>query len=139
MTSHTGTDLGGEKGMSLSMFVLKWRGVIGVVTVAFALYALWQAIAIADAGVIHQIPQLEGDGGGALLFAVVLAVAGMIAMWSPIVAVWLYFLAMLIGTIVALLYQDLMLWFWVAGTLALCVASLTSIRRARHRPRAGAA
>lgn len=115
------------------MFVVRWNLVVGIVSVAFAVYAAWQAIAIAQAGVVNQIPQLEGDGGGSLLFAVVLATAGIAGMWKPVVALPLYAITLVIGVLVALIYQDLMLWFWDLGALILGAVTVFSARKARQR------
>ena len=115
------------------MFVVRWNLVVGIVSVAFAVYAAWQAIAIAQAGVVNQIPQLEGDGGGSLLFAVVLATAGIAGMWKPVVALPLYAITLVIGVLVALIYQDLMLWFWDFGALILGAVTVFCARKARQR------
>ncbi len=115
------------------MFVVRWNLVVGIVSVAFAVYAAWQAIAIAQAGVVNQIPQLEGDGGGSLLFAVVLATAGIAGMWKPVVALPLYAITLVIGVLVALIYQDLMLWFWDLGALILGAVTVFSACKARQR------
>ncbi|WDL96200.1 hypothetical protein [Alicyclobacillus sp. ALC3] len=117
------------------MFVVRWKIIVGIVSVVFATYAASQAIAIAQAGVANQIPQLEGDGGGALLFAVVLATAGIAGMWKAIIALPLYAITLIIGVLVALIYQDLMLWFWDFGVLILGAATVFGARQAQQRRR----
>lgn len=112
------------------MWVLKLKTMTGVFTILFALYAGWQSIAIAQAGVLHKIPQLEGDGGGALLFAAACAIAGIVTLVRPVFAIPIYALSVLTGLLVGVFYQDFMLWFWSAAACLFGVLCFVSVHRA---------
>ncbi|MDQ0188710.1 hypothetical protein JI721_13055 [Alicyclobacillus cycloheptanicus] len=115
------------------MRFLKW--ITAIVTCLFALYTALQAMQIASAGAVNQIPQLEGDGGGGMVFALLCFIAGVLCMLKPIIALFCYTLTVLAGVVVGIIYDDPVLWMWAGGALILTGCCYASHRwKKTHRP-----
>jgi hypothetical protein len=90
-------------------------------SLAFAVYAGIESYQIASAGVTYAVPQLEGDGGGGLLIAVVAAISGAIAF----IRLWIAQIGLAITSLLALgvgtAFADRItsLWAWVPVLLIL--------------------
>lgn len=110
---------------------------IGALTVLFGAYAAHQSYSIAYAGALNQIPQLEGDGGGGLIFSALMVCAALIGLLSPLWSSILFLASMVIAVLVGSFYQDPVMLWWSALPLLLAVLNLLAPRRSRKRRRLG--
>ncbi|MCL6516068.1 hypothetical protein [Alicyclobacillus sp.] len=104
-----------------------WRrlaqGATGLVGVLAAVWVGLQSYAIAAVGVGNAIPQLEGDGGAGMVFALLFLV-GAVLIWVRPRWAWMpLLLAMVPGLLAGWLYQDVTMWGWCLVPALLAAAS----------------
>ena len=115
------------------MFTLKHG--IGVLAILFSLYVAFQAMLIASNGALYQIPQLEGDGGGGLIFALLCLIAGFLTWLRPRIAAAVFLVAAAVTVLVGLIYQDRIEMFWCAVPLVCAIADFYVYIRDCHNLR----
>lgn len=96
--------------------------IAGVAALALAIYAGIQSYLIAQVGILNQIPQLEGDGGGGVAFAVLCFITAILVLFKPMVSVILFVVSALLALLVGLTYQDPIPMYWSLGPLVLAAA-----------------
>lgn len=109
--------------------------IVGVLAFAFAIYTGIQSYMIAQIGIVNQIPQLEGDGGGGVVFTALLVLIGILALFKPFLAVFLFVFSALLSLLVGLTYQDPVTMYWSIGPFLLSLLLLLSryIQRRKHK------
>jgi hypothetical protein len=109
--------------------------VVGILAGAFSVYTAVQSFAIAHVGVTVQSAQLEGDGGGGLLFALLCLVSGVVVLAKPFISVFTFVVSAVVTIFVGMTYSDDIMIIWSVVPIILAATSLYmhySTRR-RHR------
>ncbi|QSO54289.1 hypothetical protein JZ785_11270 [Alicyclobacillus curvatus] len=107
-----------------------------VLTFVFGVYSGIQSYRIAAAGAAQQIPQLQGDGGGGLVFALVCVIAAVVVLKRPSIGVWLLSGAAVIAGFVGLSFGDPSMYWWAIAALALAVLDFVihrMLKSTKHR------
>jgi len=110
---------------------LKW--LTGICALALAIYAIAQSLEILQVGVTNQIPQLEGDGGGGILFAVLTFISALACLIKPLVAFLLFLITTLLSTFISFLFSDPLLLTWSAISITLAALSFLAHRARKNR------
>ncbi|MCY0876928.1 MAG: hypothetical protein OWT28_11765, partial [Firmicutes bacterium] len=90
------------------------------------------AYQIAHAGAVLGIPQLEGDGGGSMVYALVSVVGAVTVLRFTRIASVIFLLAALMAVLISLLYADNAVMLWAVASVLLSGASWWAHRRARR-------
>ncbi len=90
-------------------------------TMVLAIYSGVQSYRIAAAGAVQQIPQLQGDGGGGLVFAVLCLIGAVVLLKRPFIATWILAVATVLVAFVGLSFGDPAMYWWSGITLVLTV------------------
>ncbi len=107
-----------------------------VLTFVLGVYSGIQSYRIAAAGAAQQIPQLQGDGGGGLVFALLCIVAAVVALKRPSIGVWVLACATILVGFVGLSFGDASMYWWAVAALALAVFDFVIhriLKSTRHR------
>ncbi|MCL6452931.1 MAG: hypothetical protein K6T78_04775 [Alicyclobacillus sp.] len=105
------------------------------IALLFAVYTGYDAYTLTRVGAVNDIPQLLGDGGGSLVFTVLVALGAINALWLPRVGAGVFLVATVVAVLVALLYQDTTSWYWAGGSVVLCGGQVALRQSRRHRLR----
>ena len=108
---------------------------ICVMACAFAVFVAAQSYLIAHMGALYQIPQLEGDGGGGMLVAVLCMIGGGLIFFRLWAADTAFLLAALTALLVGLSFQDsTTAWWSIAPFLFACllIALLVSTKKPKY-------
>ncbi len=112
---------------------LLMKSILALVAAGFAIYAGLQAELIAQVGVIQNIPQLEGDGAGNFIFAVLCLLCGVLIFIRPLLA----FISCLLATVVVLYvgfaYQDTTSLLWTIVPIGLAISTFVLDRFDRKK------
>lgn len=116
-----------------------WRrrlvnGFAGLMCVLAAVWIGLQSYAIAAVGVGNAIPQLEGDGGAGVIFAVMLLLGGILLWWRPLWSTVPFALALAPALLAGWLYQDVTMWWWCLAPVLFGLAGV-GLHRWRRRTR----
>ncbi|WP_067934976.1 hypothetical protein [Alicyclobacillus kakegawensis] len=95
------------------------RFVLPIISAVVAVVSGWQAMALAEVGVQQQIPQLEGDGGAGMVFALLCLAGGVTALFRRWLGCALFLLAALVGAWAGVVFADLLTGLWSIAPLAL--------------------
>jgi hypothetical protein len=106
---------------------------VAILSALLAVFAAIQSYTIAYVGTANQIPQLEGDGGGGIVFAALCLLAAILVLWRPIISMWLYGLALVVILLTGYLYEDRAMWLWGAAALVLGILSWVAHRAWKMR------
>lgn len=99
---------------------------IALAAIGLAIYTGVQSYLIAQVGIVNQIPQLVGDGGGGMVVTALCALAGLLALFKTLPAAVLFVLSTLTAILVGLTYQDPTTLLWAVGPFVFAVAILFS-------------
>lgn len=110
---------------------MKW--ITALLCLAVAVWTFWQSYQIASAGVLNNIPQLQGDGGGGLVFAVLCVAAALFTLWRPWIAVVVLVVNALTIILVGFLFGDSTVYLWAGAALVLAILSAVAHRQWRMR------
>ncbi|QQE81012.1 hypothetical protein [Alicyclobacillus sp. SO9] len=113
--------------------VLDLKVIISILTGLFVAYTVWQSYLIASTGALYHIPQLEGDGGGGLVFAGLCFIAGVALFIRPILSAVIYVLAALVISFIAVAFQDSIDFLWTLIALSLGTLAVVSRIRSKRR------
>lgn len=108
------------------------KSLIVFVAASFALYAGLQAEVIAQVGVTQHIPQLEGDGAGNFVFAVLCLVSGFFVLIKPLIAVGSFALTAVVEFYVGMTYQDHTALLWTVLPVVLSIVCLAVYQSERN-------
>ncbi|MCL6627536.1 hypothetical protein [Alicyclobacillus shizuokensis] len=111
------------------------RVVLLVVSAVVAVVSGWQALWVAEVGAEQQIPQLEGDGGAGLVFALLCLAGGVAALFRRWLGCALFSLAALAGVWAGVVFADLVTGLWAVAPLALGFVAWWKGGRCRGRSR----
>ncbi len=109
------------------------RWLIEVCALALALYTGFQSILISQIGFNNQIPQLEGDGGGGIIFAFLTFLAAIIYLIKPTLAIIIFLLSTIVSAFSSFLFGDSVILLWSAGTVILAFLCYLANRISRRR------
>lgn len=112
------------------------RILLTVLSAVLGIYTGIQSYRIAAAGATQQIPQLQGDGGGGLVFAALCVIGAVLILKRPLFAAAALLFAALLVSFVALSFGDLVIFWWALAALCLSVCSYVVHRLSksiRHR------
>jgi hypothetical protein len=110
---------------------MKW--ITALLCAAAAVWTAWQSYHIAVAGAANDIPQLEGDAGGGIVFAALCLIAAILMLWRPLIAVAALTLAALITVLTGFLYEDSTMYLWGAAAVVLAILAAFAHRQWRAR------
>jgi hypothetical protein len=108
---------------------------VAVLSVAFSVYVAIQSYVIAEAGATYQVVQLEGDGGGGLVFALLCIIAGLLVFVRPLLSAGTFILASVMALGVGILYGDNAMLLWAVVPVALTAVNVylhIALRRKRR-------
>ena len=109
------------------------RFILLAASVLFAAFCGIQGWIIANIGAANAVPQLEGDGGGIVLFACLVFIAGGLSFIRTIPGLGGYVIAILVAFLVALLFQDPVVYFFASIAFLLCTLNYFVHRVSRIR------
>lgn len=109
--------------------------IIGILAVLAAGYVGIQSFIIANVGAQNQIPQLEGDGGASVVFAVIVLIAAVLCFFRPLIASPIFLLGTLVGSLCAATYEDSLMYVWSIVSFLFAASSFLIYRFARKRQR----
>jgi hypothetical protein len=110
---------------------MKW--ITALLCAAVAVWTAWQSYHIAVVGTTNGIPQLEGDGGGGILFAGLCLLAAVALLWRPVISVILLTLAAMVIVLTGFLYEDSTMYLWGAAAVVLAILGAVTHRQWRMR------
>lgn len=94
---------------------MRWIQItMGCFSILLALFTGWESYEIAHMGVLMTNAQLEGDGGGGLVFAIVCFFAAIVLFYKPLWSTILYFISAIFVILVGVFYQDMSMLIWSA-------------------------
>jgi uncharacterized membrane protein len=93
-------------------YVKYFRPLAALVAAVFAVYAGYQSLLISEAGAAYQIPQLEGDGGGGMIFAFLCFIGALVYLIRPVISIPFFILSAVTGLLAGFLYNDPVMWVW---------------------------
>lgn len=102
-----------------------------ILSLLFAAYTGWNGYTIASAGITNHITQLVGDGGGDVVFAVLVFLAGILGVWLFRTACVVDVLATAFAVFTGMIYQDTLTMVWGIGSFVLAVLAIVNF--VQHR------
>ncbi|RIV24397.1 hypothetical protein D2Q93_07170 [Alicyclobacillaceae bacterium I2511] len=108
-----------------------------VLGILFATYVGIESYLIAAVGVVNQIPQLVGDGGGGILVALLCATAVVLVWLSPLASGLIFLLATVVSGLAGVIYQDNVTLFWMLGPIVLAIVNFTVYWSQRRQRQSG--